>query len=94
MNQTPIPFLQRIQNEAPENGYTSLDLPQQQGVVVLPQNTSSQEQIQLLQQLILQLDSTPQAPARMADIPVSVQQQDCQVTVEERAQLFKALSST
>nr|MDA3832605.1 hypothetical protein [Spirochaetales bacterium] len=93
MNQTTISFLQRIQHEAHQNGYTSLDLPQHQGVVVLSQEYSVQEQIQLLRQLLVNLEPAPPTPQAVANVNASAHH-DCQVTVEERTQLFKFLSSS
>ena len=90
MTQTSIPFLQHIHDEALNNGYLSVDLPQQQGVVVLPVHYSTHEQIDLLQQLIANLKTTEPTPELVPSPPV-VPDSDCQVTVEERAQLFKFL---
>ncbi len=91
MTQAAIPFLQLLHNEAKQNGYISIDIPHQQGVVVLPQDCSPHEQIDLLQQFLVKLRTAlPTQPIQ--EHPASADM-DCQVTVEERTQLFKFLQS-
>jgi hypothetical protein len=92
MTHIPLPFLQRIHDEAHQNEFLAIDLADRQGVVVLPQDLSAGQQIDLLRKLIRDLGL---APSTMVN-PESRQQKtdlDCQVTVEERAQLFNFLQS-
>lgn len=92
MTHTPLPFLQRIHDEADQNEFLTIDLADQQGVVVLPKDLSAGQQIDLLRKLILDLGSVPETIAS----PEPHQHKtdlDCQVTVEERAQLFNFLQS-
>ena len=92
MPQAPIPFLQFIHDEAGKNSYLSVDLPQQQGIVVLPLECSIYKQIDILQQFITSLKSTELIAPMANDSPILLDT-DCQVTVEERTQLFKFLQS-
>lgn len=92
MTHTTLPFLQRIHDEADQNEFLAISLANQQGVVVLPQDLSIREQVDLLRKLILDLGSVPETIAS----PEPHQHKtglDCQVTVEERAQLFNFLQS-
>ena len=92
MTHLSIPFLQRVTTDAPQNGYTVLDVHSKKGLVLLPADSSAKEQIDALNELISQLQATilepEQPPPAYAPTDCS-----CQVTVEERAQLFKFLQS-
>lgn len=89
MNQTSSPFLQRIRDEAEQNGYKPFDL-KDQGLLVFPHACSTQHRIDLLQQLLMELRSasTPPATTTTSSRTTGL---DCQVTVEERNQLFNFL---
>jgi hypothetical protein len=91
MTQPAIPFLQRVQHEAQQTDLISLDLPQQQGLILFVPDCTPKQQTDLLQQCILALKN--QNPPAVRTEPSPSADLDCQVTVEERTQLFKFLQS-
>jgi hypothetical protein len=100
MATSPTHFLEATLDEAQAQGLAAHVLPDQQGLLLFAGDISIAEQCRLLQKMAAELqaaaqalppghqppqpDTTPRPPA-----PSSI---DCQVSVEERAQLFKFLT--
>lgn len=83
-------FLQRTQNEAEKNEALAVPLEDQRGLVLFPQGVTIAQQIELLRKLIFDLGAPP-AHLQKTDSSPETSALDCQVTVEERAQLFNFL---
>lgn len=92
----PSLFLKATRQDAAEHGLTAHALPDDKGLLLVDQGLAIAEQCRLLHRLAAELKAgqPPTAPPAAAPGPAAGGPSliDCQVSVEERAQLFKFLT--
>ena len=94
----PPTFLNSILNGAQEHGLEVHLLPEDRGLLLFAKGVAAAEQCNLLENKTSELHAAQHAPV-LEDEPGQSSQNtldqstiDCQVTVEERAQLFKFIT--
>ena len=93
----PTIFLESTTHGAKEHNIEAIPLPENKGLLLFAQGTTVPEQCALLKNMIEELQRTQTSAAPHDNQKENGQSQepsiiDCQVTVEERAQLFKFLN--
>ncbi len=94
----PRTFLDSILNDAEERGLEAQVLPEDKGLLLFSRDLAATELCSLLENKTAELNAAQHAPViddeqtpNSQDVP-DQSSIDCQVTVEERAQLFKFLT--
>ncbi|MEN8257003.1 MAG: hypothetical protein ABFS09_03975 [Thermodesulfobacteriota bacterium] len=91
-------FLESVLNGAKEHGIKAHILPASKGLLLFAEGIAASEQCSLLKNKAAELHDEQTAPPVSDDqtencqAPAGQSTIDCQVTVEERAQLFKFLN--
>lgn len=94
----PTIFLDSILQAAKEHGVEALSLPDNQGLLLLPSGLTASTQQTIMAKMTAMLHPSqtipePSAQQEESNQPLTTQLPvNCQVTVEERAQLFKFLT--
>lgn len=91
----PTIFIESTLHAAKGHGVEGFTLPDNQGLLLLPAGLTVAEQYSLIKQMAAGRQSAQSPPAQPAPVNTSDAAQppiNCQVSVEERAQLFKFLT--